>query len=157
MSELKCTACRKYLPVESFHRDKSRARGYDYRCRACKKYKNNLWYDNNREVILEDQRDYYQANKEAILKRQRTNRSPRLLSTSKKVRVATPPWLTDGQKQSVMDIYYTAKMLTKVLGTVYHVDHIVPLKGKNVCGLHVPWNLRVIPASENLSKGNSYG
>jgi hypothetical protein len=57
--------------------------------------------------------------------------------------------------QDVADLYWLAKDLEKVSGEEYHVDHIIPLAGKDVCGLHVPWNLQVLPADVNMSKNNS--
>lgn len=65
----------------------------------------------------------------------------------------TPFWLNDGQLFELECIYkYCASL--RSIGFDYEVDHIVPLQGKTVSGLHVPWNLQLLTASENSSKGN---
>lgn len=69
-------------------------------------------------------------------------------------REATPTWLTKGQKDSIKQLYTEAQKLTKLTGVRYEVDHIIPLTNDSVCGLHVPWNLQVIPKLENLKKTN---
>jgi hypothetical protein len=66
----------------------------------------------------------------------------------------TPRWLSPNQLQEIQDVYTAREMLQLATGEQLHVDHIVPLQGKNVSGLHVPWNLRITTATENLSKGN---
>jgi len=68
----------------------------------------------------------------------------------------TPPWLTQEHFQAIQAIYKQAKVLSDTTGVLHHVDHIVPLQGLNVSGLHVPWNLQVLTATDNLSKGNKF-
>lgn len=68
---------------------------------------------------------------------------------------ATPPWLTKSDNDQIKAVYLAAAELTKNTGIPHDVDHIVPLQGKTVCGLHVAWNLRPIPASANRAKGSS--
>lgn len=52
--------------------------------------------------------------------------------------------------------YNEAARLTWRTGTPHHVDHVIPLQGQNVSGLHVPENMRVIPALENIRKSNKF-
>lgn len=68
----------------------------------------------------------------------------------------TPPWLTREHFEEMRVIYMESEILTKWSGVKHHVDHIVPLLGKNVSGLHVPWNLQVLMASDNLTKHNQH-
>ncbi|GAC1502765.1 MAG: hypothetical protein NVS1B10_07620 [Candidatus Saccharimonadales bacterium] len=70
------------------------------------------------------------------------------------VRQATPSWLTKEQRLTILNVYKEAELLTKKTGKVYEVDHCVPLRGRYVSGLHVPWNLTVLLASVNRSKSN---
>ena len=71
-------------------------------------------------------------------------------------RKRTPSWLTDDDHWMMEQAYELAQLRTDMLGFEWHVDHIVPLRGKDVSGLHAPWNLQVIPAVENLSKSNKF-
>lgn len=68
----------------------------------------------------------------------------------------TPPWLSEDDLWAIQEAYLLAEKRTQLFGFSWHVDHVIPLRGKNVSGLHVPNNLQVIPAIDNLRKTNKY-
>lgn len=67
---------------------------------------------------------------------------------------ATPAWLSTEHKEAISLFYKKAKALSTHTSTQHHVDHIIPLKGKLVSGLNVPWNLQILTATENCKKSN---
>lgn len=69
-------------------------------------------------------------------------------------RKSEPSWLSAIERAQIQEMYDVAMALTTQTGVKHHVDHIHPLGGLGFSGLHVPWNMRVITAQENLSKGN---
>ena len=110
---------------------------------------------------------YYQRNSERI--KARTNaaapgwrkRNPAKYlairyNRVKSLRQATPKWLNEAQWEEMNQRYLLARECRVLTGDLYHVDHVVPIKGKNVCGLHVPWNLQILPQDLNDKKGNEY-
>lgn len=118
------------------------------------------YYEANRESViaralarpLEEKRQYRKAWKQA--------NSVQVLADNKvrrrKHRQATPLWITRQQKLEMRELYKTAITMTKITGEQYVVDHIVPLRSDVVCGLHVPWNLRVVTRAENFAKSNKF-
>lgn len=67
---------------------------------------------------------------------------------------ASPPWLDEDMKREIREIYAAARRQADLTGIQHHVDHIHPLGGETFCGLHVPWNLCIMRADQNISKGN---
>lgn len=66
----------------------------------------------------------------------------------------TPKWLTPDQLQAIRSTYLEASRISRATGVPHEVDHIVPLHGRRVSGLHVPWNLQIITAAQNRRKYN---
>jgi len=115
----------------------------------------------NREKVLAQKKEYRKLNKEKVALQQKSwndsNRDKKTALEAKRRAAklsATPHWLTDSMLEEISSFYWLAKDLRLINGEPYHVDHIVPLLGGNVCGLHVPWNLQVLPADINISKSN---
>ena len=64
-----------------------------------------------------------------------------------------PAW---ADLEKIRLIYANARVMTEMLGEPWHVDHIIPLQGKFVSGLHVPENLQILPGVENIRKSNRF-
>lgn len=86
--------------------------------------------------------------------RERGVRNARSLLRQKYIRQATPVW---ADRKAIEQIYERAQVMSERDGVQYHVDHIVPLRGRLVCGFHIAENLQIIPARKNLMKSNSVG
>lgn len=81
------------------------------------------------------------------------NKTARAAERHTRVRLATPEW---ADRAAIATVYKWCALATAASGVVHHVDHVIPLKGENVTGLHVSENLRVLVCWENLEKSNLY-
>jgi hypothetical protein len=118
---------------------------------------------NNEEKLKNFHKEYRLKNKEKInkyIKQYKKENAAKMNALEIKRNCSkikrTPKWLTKKDFVEIENIYKEAKEKTKLHKEQYHVDHIVPLNGRNVSGLHVPNNLQVIKATENLFKSNKY-
>ena len=126
---------------------------------------NKLYREKHLDRLKENRKNHYTLNKlryskiKRVLDRiYRVNNRAKCNANGAKRRAsklkATPRWLTVENFQEIKELYEIAQAFKLYTGQEYHVDHIVPLQGENVCGLHVPWNLQIILASENIRKSN---
>lgn len=136
----------------------SKSKAYQIENREKTNAKNNAW----RKANPEKPSAYYQAYKEkhpgktTEQRRAWKKQNPHSVAAATALRRAkkknaTPRW---ANLFFIQEAYHLARMRTTLFGFKWEVDHIIPLQSKEVCGLHVENNLRVIPASINRLKGN---
>lgn len=162
-----CNKCKQFKPLTEFGKHSGNRDGLQYRCKVCRiedsksvfkrlsaeekakrREYNKEWKKNNKERIKEYQSFWFKKN------RYKRNAYQMKREAGKDLR--TPKWLTAEQLKEIEDFYLMAAQLSTVFPWKHHVDHIVPLQGSTVSGLHVPWNLQILSAKANIEKGNKY-
>lgn len=143
----------KHLPVLAEKMRKSRASETPEKREqrlAKAREKQRAWRANNQ----------HHAGTKASKKLYKQRNAPKVLASTIKRRVSklqrTPAWLTPDDLWLLEQAYELAALRTRLLGVSFHVDHIIPLQGKYVSGLHVPTNVQVIPWYENVAKANKH-
>lgn len=173
-----CTHCNQVKPFAAFYTSSTHKSGYVSWCKVCESERSKAKTQRNRDARLSKAKQWRDANKDkqtastqawrksnpertaamyrdwAERNRDKVNAKWMKRDAAKKSR--TPSWLTEDDYWMIEQAYDIAAKRKEVLGFDWHVDHIIPLQGKNVSGFHVPWNLQVIPAKLNQQKSNKF-
>ena len=166
-----CSRCGGNKPVMEFSRDLQKRDGLTSWCKSCssesyranrgkKQAKNKIWAAANRDKCRISEARYRAANRGKCRAASAAHhaahpeqyRAKWAAYEATKLQ-ATPAWASKGK---IGEFYYTADMLGMHTGDPYHVDHVVPLRSKLVCGLHCEFNMQVLTGVDNLKKGNRY-
>lgn len=142
----KCSKCKETKAISAFSNYKRAKDGLRSYCKECASKYFKVWLENNKEHNIKRVAEFIKNNPDKNNAKAAKYRASKLK--------ATPKWLTKSQLAEIANIYKQAKELEKETGLKHHVNHIIPLKGKNVCGLHTPWNLQILKAEENIRKSN---
>ena len=147
-----CMACRAEFLIEWRAKNPSKVKQH-----------NDTQYENHAESLIARSKKFYVENIEVLRGKARDyqKKNPHVYAKSGAKRKAaklqrTPAWLTETDHWMIGQAYELAALRSKMTGFAWHVDHVVPLQGKTVSGLHTPYNLQVIPATVNISKSNTF-
>lgn len=110
-----------------------------------RKASNAKYYAANKLKLLQQHKKWKDSNKHKVKKHRQARRA--------RLQLATPTWLCMEDRINMAGLYNMAKALSVQTGIKHEVDHIMPLSGKAVCGLNVPWNLQIVSREFNRKKG----
>jgi hypothetical protein len=163
-----CKKCEQTKPIEDFYFNR-KYNSYAGSCKECSKDAGKKWRSKNKERL----KAWKESNKDKVrVHSRRYYEKKRLAETGKMPKRRGDPCypfsyqamernphlkksfesLPNAMQQACESVYHLRKRMDTETGQKFHVDHIVPIQGRNVSGLHVPWNLRVVPATVNHKK-----
>lgn len=160
-----CTKCSKIKALDQFNKHTKSPDGLAYWCNECYKKINRTRYEKNQTKIIarvkkwqqeHPDRDRDNARSSAWQKANSGKWNAYIAKKRAKIKERMPKWLSIDHLIEIRHFYEDASRFSKINNEPYHVDHIVPLQGRNVSGLHVPWNLQILKGSENCSKSNKF-
>jgi len=144
----RCGECSKLLDFGEFYKNSKCKFGLKSYCKSCAKIKARKYKEENGLEIsfrLKAQRKKNKAKNNAYNAQWGARKARR-----------SPPWVTENDLLQMWGIYELARIRTERTGTKWCVDHILPLRGKIISGLHVPENLQVITLEDNATKNNIF-
>ena len=158
-----CAACNVEKPKLDFRNKKHTKDGLHPWCILCCREYGRQHYRDNKQKYIDKANQWVKENHSRRLEIQashkKNNRAAATADTAM-YRAAkdqrTPNWLTEFDYIHIKCLYQVAAMRTRESGEPWHVDHVIPLRGKNVSGLHVPANMQVIRGEDNVRKNNVY-
>lgn len=174
MQSQKCRVCTEIKSLDMFHKNKGTSSGYLYQCKLCvkdyqkankeklkaytakhreenrerKRFTDNEWKKRNKETVKRQRRETAKRNLGTVYARNARHRAARINRL--------PVWQSDFERLVIKIVYDEARKMSDKGDVNYHVDHMIPMQGKLVSGLHCLSNLQIITATENLKKSNSY-
>ena len=140
-----CRKCGCTNPVSEYPKDRTCTDGCSNVCIHCHRDRQRARISRNPERLAEYHRTYRNAHRGSFVARN--------IARQRGQKTATPLWANTAEINAV---YSRARKLETLDGIKRHVDHIVPLRGKLVCGLHVENNLQILTAKENMRKTNHF-
>jgi hypothetical protein len=167
MTSKTCNTCKSNKPLDLFYVSKSGKDGHTAACRSCiiERSRNTALknHDKYKEYLKEYGKKWRVDNKEKMnllcKKHYSKNKQYYFSKTAKrklKIKERVPQWGIEFTDFAFEEAFDLCKIKQKLFGVEYNVDHIVPLNGENVSGLHVWNNFAVITATENREKGNTH-
>lgn len=156
-----CSKCHIEKPFSQFHKRNTRPCGYVSHCIECKAIARKNHYSLNQDKELVMNRKWKEENYESILEYAKNYKTEHrehftMLENIRRSKQVSSSILNGDEWNDFVneEIYELRKIRSDETKIEWHVDHIVPLQGKNVSGLHVWYNLQLLPAKMNLQKSN---